>query len=176
MTLWLPPARIHGVKTYKNKIYACNLMKWNYMVTFSRYKCSDCTTRGTISGPSFVNAAYTTYKMFKETCALSYTSTVPESEHWKRKWSAGRPTATGVAPVSCSISSLSFLPSLRYVVHMRTGLSEIIGRNQSTVVTNQSGGVAQMVERSLSMREVPGSIPGASKFYSTFMFLFSPLF
>ena len=26
------------------------------------------------------------------------------------------------------------------------------------------GGVAQMVERSLSMREVPGSIPGASKF------------
>ncbi len=26
-----------------------------------------------------------------------------------------------------------------------------------------SGGVAQMVERSLSMREVPGSIPGASK-------------
>ena len=28
-----------------------------------------------------------------------------------------------------------------------------------------SGGVAQMVERSLSMREVPGSIPGASKPY-----------
>ena len=28
---------------------------------------------------------------------------------------------------------------------------------------NQVGGVAQMVERSLSMREVPGSIPGASK-------------
>jgi hypothetical protein len=27
---------------------------------------------------------------------------------------------------------------------------------------NTSGGVAQMVERSLSMREVPGSIPGAS--------------
>ena len=27
----------------------------------------------------------------------------------------------------------------------------------------QVGGVAQMVERSLSMREVPGSIPGASK-------------
>ena len=26
-----------------------------------------------------------------------------------------------------------------------------------------TGGVAQMVERSLSMREVPGSIPGASK-------------
>ena len=26
----------------------------------------------------------------------------------------------------------------------------------------QDGGVAQMVERSLSMREVPGSIPGAS--------------
>ena len=27
----------------------------------------------------------------------------------------------------------------------------------------QGGGVAQMVERSLSMREVPGSIPGASR-------------
>ena len=27
----------------------------------------------------------------------------------------------------------------------------------------RTGGVAQMVERSLSMREVPGSIPGASK-------------
>ena len=26
----------------------------------------------------------------------------------------------------------------------------------------KNGGVAQMVERSLSMREVPGSIPGAS--------------
>ena len=31
------------------------------------------------------------------------------------------------------------------------------------------GGVAQMVERSLSMREVPGSIPGASNtFFSPF--------
>ena len=28
------------------------------------------------------------------------------------------------------------------------------------------GGVAQMVERSLSMREVPGSIPGISKPFS----------
>ena len=28
---------------------------------------------------------------------------------------------------------------------------------------HNSGGVAQMVERSLSMREVPGSIPGASR-------------
>ena len=33
----------------------------------------------------------------------------------------------------------------------------------------QIGGVAQMVERSLSMREVPGSIPGASSdtFFNT---------
>ena len=32
------------------------------------------------------------------------------------------------------------------------------------------GGLAQMVERSLSMREVPGSIPGASKiFLSVFL-------
>ena len=28
-----------------------------------------------------------------------------------------------------------------------------------------TGGVAQMVERSLSMREVPGSIPGISKLF-----------
>ena len=33
------------------------------------------------------------------------------------------------------------------------------------------GGVAQMVERSLSMREVPGSIPGASKFFFCEKFL-----
>ena len=31
-----------------------------------------------------------------------------------------------------------------------------------------TGGVAQMVERSLSMREVPGSIPGASKTFDPF--------
>ena len=30
-------------------------------------------------------------------------------------------------------------------------------------IFSSKGGVAQMVERSLSMREVPGSIPGASK-------------
>ena len=36
---------------------------------------------------------------------------------------------------------------------------------------SKSGGVAQMVERSLSMREVPGSIPGASTnfFYSNLL-------
>ena len=34
------------------------------------------------------------------------------------------------------------------------------------------GGVAQMVERSLSMREVPGSIPGASK---SVFFLIDPV-
>ena len=31
------------------------------------------------------------------------------------------------------------------------------------LASRQAGGVAQMVERSLSMREVPGSIPGASR-------------
>ena len=30
---------------------------------------------------------------------------------------------------------------------------------------HMGGGVAQVVERSLSMREVPGSIPGASNFF-----------
>ena len=46
---------------------------------------------------------------------------------------------------------------------MKTGLSEIIVRSQCAVEPTQAGGVAQMVERSLSMREVPGSMPGASK-------------
>ena len=32
----------------------------------------------------------------------------------------------------------------------------------------EDGGVAQMVERSLSMREVPGSIPGASNNFHFF--------
>ena len=31
------------------------------------------------------------------------------------------------------------------------------------------GGVAQMVERSLSMREVPGSMPGTSTFFSVLL-------
>ena len=41
----------------------------------------------------------------------------------------------------------------------RTSLDHKCARLQSF---NKNGGVAQMVERSLSMREVPGSIPGAS--------------
>ena len=39
-----------------------------------------------------------------------------------------------------------------------------------------TGGVAQMVERSLSMREVPGSIPGASKFFILFYFFYLNLY
>ena len=35
-------------------------------------------------------------------------------------------------------------------------------------IFSSKGGVAQMVERSLSMREVPGSIPGASKHFRNF--------
>ena len=34
------------------------------------------------------------------------------------------------------------------------------------IVNVDRGGVAQMVERSLSMREVPGSIPGISRIFS----------
>ena len=41
-----------------------------------------------------------------------------------------------------------------------------------SVLHNNNGGVAQMVERSLSMREVPGSIPGASK---SVFFLIDPV-
>ena len=40
---------------------------------------------------------------------------------------------------------------------------------------SQGGGLAQMVERSLSMREVPGSMPGSSTFFfppMRFLFFF----
>jgi hypothetical protein len=39
----------------------------------------------------------------------------------------------------------------------------LVKEGKQDQVQNVTGGVAQMVERSLSMREVPGSIPGASK-------------
>ena len=43
-----------------------------------------------------------------------------------------------------------------------------------TANVNKKGGVAQMVERSLSMREVPGSIPGASNHnFSSFLLVMS---
>ncbi|TNV74486.1 hypothetical protein FGO68_gene9659 [Halteria grandinella] len=35
-------------------------------------------------------------------------------------------------------------------------------QNREAIVYQQLGGLAQMVERSLSMREAPGSIPGSS--------------
>ncbi len=41
-----------------------------------------------------------------------------------------------------------------------------LGQNNPPVLNSLSGGVAQMVERSLSMREVRGSIPRASKSFS----------
>jgi hypothetical protein len=39
-------------------------------------------------------------------------------------------------------------------------------------ITKKQGGVAQMVERSLSMREVRGSIPRTSKYFLLFEFPF----
>ena len=42
----------------------------------------------------------------------------------------------------------------------------------SLCLCRQAGGLAQMVERSLSMREVPGSIPGSSTFCFFFFFFF----
>ena len=37
---------------------------------------------------------------------------------------------------------------------------------KSSSIFFKDGGLAQMVERSLSMREVPGSIPGSSKIFN----------
>ena len=42
--------------------------------------------------------------------------------------------------------------------------------NRKSAASDSSGELAQMVERSLSMREVPGSMPGFSR--SLFFFLF----
>ena len=57
--------------------------------------------------------------------------------------------------------------------NLSTRLFDLLDRNIEEVKKNsatfsnlsKNGGVAQMVERSLSMREVPGSIPGASNNY-----------
>ena len=43
-----------------------------------------------------------------------------------------------------------------------TGITGIIIIERGNSKSQRTGGVAQMVERSLSMREVPGSIPGTS--------------
>ncbi len=45
---------------------------------------------------------------------------------------------------------------------MGKGLISVQRRSVFLPMLSVIGGVAQMVERSLSMREVPGSIPGAS--------------
>ena len=49
-------------------------------------------------------------------------------------------------------------------------LLERVSRPNCSLALN-NGGVAQMVERSLSMREVPGSIPGASKIFGNIFLL-----
>ena len=60
----------------------------------------------------------------------------------------------------CFYKLLTFLCCLRgyFLVLNLEALNKNI--EQGSFLNN--GGVAQMVERSLSMREVPGSIPGAS--------------
>ena len=68
----------------------------------------------------------------------------------------------------------SFVSPHADAIVLESGRTQICltGGMNSTV-----GGVAQMVERSLSMREVPGSIPGASKnVFAIFFFTFKSLF
>ena len=45
------------------------------------------------------------------------------------------------------------------------------GLNTLFITSDHRGGVAQMVERALSMREVPGSIPGTSIFFVESLFV-----
>ena len=55
--------------------------------------------------------------------------------------------------------------------HVHSLTTPFVTFNSIEITTNSrtplytDGGVAQMVERSLSMREVPGSIPGASNLF-----------
>ena len=63
-----------------------------------------------------------------------------------------------LCPLSFFIPVLPWWTIIQYVV-------------QFEIRFRYTGGVAQMVERSLSMREVPGSIPGASKIFFLSIFM-----
>ena len=57
---------------------------------------------------------------------------------------------------------ISFFLSIYLSIYLSIFLSLFLNTLHNDVISRQEGGLAQMVERSLSMREVPGSIPGSS--------------
>ena len=63
-------------------------------------------------------------------------------------------------PISYNLFMYAVLTS--YIITSKTVDILYFNLTDKLLVKESIGGVAQMVERSLSMREVPGSIPGAS--------------
>ena len=63
-------------------------------------------------------------------------------------------------------SNTSFINSLVQINFMTDSFDVDSIKFINPIIRNHTcGGVAQMVERALSMREVPGSMPGTSTFY-----------
>ena len=72
-------------------------------------------------------------------------------------------------PISYNLFMYAVLTS--YIITSKTVDILQFNLNDKLLLTDAFGGVAQMVERSLSMREVPGSIPGASINFLKFFIL-----
>merc|ERR1712081_109121 len=70
----------------------------------------------------------------------------------------------GVSASQCFFFLFLFLPNSSSFHHFYLSIFLSLFSNtlHNDVISWQEGGLAQMVERSLSMREVPGSIPGSS--------------
>lgn len=68
------------------------------------------------------------------------------------------------------IFNLPFKPRYLLLLNHKTAL------NFDSFPKLNSGGVAQMVERSFSMREVPGSLPGASNQYFLILIVHNNIF
>ena len=75
------------------------------------------------------------------------------------------------APPGCLSCAPPPGPATRLQRSGRRALVAFLERQIGTLPSRLDGGVAQMVERPLRMREVPGSIPGASRLLLAFFFL-----
>ena len=95
----------------------------------------------------------------------SRNSSVGRALDWRSKGPWFNP---GFRQANASFSFFFFLPNISSFHHfflsiyLSIFLSLFLNTLHNDVISRQEGGLAQMVERSLSMREVPGSIPGSS--------------
>ena len=71
-------------------------------------------------------------------------------------------------PISYNLFMYAVLTS--YIITSKTVDILYFNLADKLLDLHSTGGVAQMVERSLSMREVPGSIPGASMDFWKFLY------